>query len=92
MSVVELLEAILIGPYIRFLGRVRPEEVSEKMSLKRPRFDTLRGRMDVLRQNQEDMTSRNINVATDLETDRQNKRYITPEFVPSDADFDSDSN
>ena len=47
-----------MGPYIRFLRRAERQANSEKMSLKRPRFDTLRERMDVLGQNHEDMKSR----------------------------------
>ena len=42
LSVAELLEAILEGPYIGFLRRAESQADSEKMSLKHPRFDTLR--------------------------------------------------
>ena len=49
------------------------------MLLKNPLFDTLRDKMDVLEQDHENTSSRNINAATEFETDGQNKCYITPD-------------
>ena len=70
------MEAILKGPYIRFLRQAKSKPEPRKMLLKNPLFDTLRDKMDVLEQDHEDTNSRNIN---EFETDGQNKCYITPD-------------
>ena len=73
------MEAILKGPYIRFLRQAKSKPEPRKMLLKNPLFDTLRDKMDVLEQDHENTSSRNINAATEFETDGQNKCYITPD-------------
>ena len=73
------MEAILKGPYIRFLRQAKSKPEPRKMLLKNPLFDTLRDKMDVLEQEHENTSSRNINAATEFETDGQNKCYITPD-------------
>ena len=82
------MEAILLGPYIRLLGQAKPNSDSENILLKHPRFDTLRDGMDVLKNTN---IKYNQEIPTEFETGGQKKCHVTPEFLPSDTSFESDS-
>ena len=86
-NIAELLEAVLMGPYRKLLRKEKEKERfssshQEEMYLMRPTFDTLKERRDVMREEENNL----ILAQTSMETDR----FLTPEFVMSETDSESD--